>query len=333
MNLVESQKTVERDSRMNSVHEVRAVVVTLQLLSFTAAASQLGLTVSAASKLVTRVEQRLGVRLLTRSTRRLALTPEGEIYLQRMQRVLADFEEAEAEVASSKASPQGPLRVTCPNFIFVRQLARILPAFLDRYPGIELQVLVSDRRLDLIADGIDVAIRLGTMNDSSLQARKLLELRRGLYASPKYLAAHGAPKNPDDLTQHSCLYSNQAPGLNVWPFVSRKGAYTVTVGSRLELNDALSVYEAAVAGLGIAQFSDLMVYPGLTTRELVPILGDHYDPTPTPMWVVMPPGRQRTARTSAFIDFCVEAFKSPPWRTAPPPLRSGRKSAPRRGGQ
>ncbi len=301
---------------MGHVAEMRVVVAVLEVQNFTAAGRRFGLTGSATAKMVGRVEERLGVNLVTRTTRRLTLTPEGETYLFRMRRVLADIDEAEEEISSSRSSPRGPLRVTIPNFVFVRLLAHALPDFMERFPKVQLHLNVTDRRVDIVGDSVDVAIRLGSLADSALHARKICDLHRGLYASPRYIERHGTPRTPEDLLQHECLFSNQAPGLDLWPFTGPSGVRHIKVNSRIVLNDALGVFEAAVSGLGIGQFSDLHVAPGLRDGRLIPVLADQYDPAPVPMWLLTPPGRQRAARVAAFMQFCLDRFGSAPWREA-----------------
>jgi DNA-binding transcriptional LysR family regulator len=313
---------------MSALNEIRVILSVLELGSFTAAGARHRLTGSAAAKLLTRVEQRLGVKLLARSTRRLTLSPEGEAYLQRMRQVVADVDDLERELASSRATPKGPLKVTCPGFFFIHQLAPHLPDFLERHPEIDFKMTVSDRRLDLLSEGIDVAVRLGPLPDSSLAARKVCDLYRGLYAAPRYLRVYGLPERPEDLAHHQCLYSSTAPGLDEWPFRGEDGKVRrLKVSNRLELNDNEAVFRAALAGLGIVQISDLLS-PGPALRgELVPVLEEHYDSSAIPLWLVMPPGRQRAARVSVFIDFFLERFAHAPWRSgvaAGPPPRAGR---------
>jgi DNA-binding transcriptional LysR family regulator len=314
-NMLRKTFTLERNSAMSQVPEMRVVVAVLELCSFTAAGARFGLTGSATAKLVGRVEERLGATLVTRSTRRLTLTPEGEFYLGRVRRILADIEETEEEISSSRSSPIGPLRVTCPNFIFLRLLAPVLPEFLERFPKVQVDLVVTDRRLDIVSDGIDVAIRLGALADSTLHVRKLCDMYRNLYASPRYIERQGMPVRPEDLAQHECLFSNQVPGLDVWAFRGKRSVRHIKVSSRLQLNDAVSVYEATLAGLGIAQFSDLLAGQARRSGSLVPVLDREWHKQPIALSLVMPPGRQRAARVSAFISFCVERFGHAPWRS------------------
>src|SRR6266508_4344355 len=179
--------------------------------SFSAAAEYLGITRSAVSKVVTRLEHRLGVRLLHRTTRRLSLTPEGEIYHRRARDILAAIDDAEVEVSRAQ-TPQGRLRVNSFVTFALQHIAPVLPDFFARYPNVQIELSVTDRVVDLLADNADVAIRTGTVDDPSLVVRKIAYVERGIFASPQYLARRGAPRTSDQLAEHDCikLTSNSA---------------------------------------------------------------------------------------------------------------------------
>jgi DNA-binding transcriptional LysR family regulator len=299
---------------MQQMFESRVVLSVLELGSFTAAGARHGITGSAAAKLVSRVEGGLDVKLLARSTRRLTVTPEGEMYFSRMRRVLADLDELAEEISSNRSSPRGPLKVTCPNFFFVRQLAFKLPGFLARFPRIQLELQVTDRRVDMVGEAFDVGVRLGTLGDSAMSARKVCDLYRGVYAAPKYLELHGIPRCPDELRAHECLYSNHGAELDLWPFKDGAGVRMVKVRNRLALNDAEAVFHAGLAGLGIVHISDVLATEPVAQGKLVPLLQEHYQSSPVPLSLLMLPGRQRTARVARFIEFFVEEFGGAPWR-------------------
>src|SRR3954469_19376900 len=199
--------------------EMNAFVRVAERGSFAAAAEDLSLTPSALSKLVTRIEDRLGVRLLTRPTRKLALTAEGELFVARSREILASIEAAEAEVTAASEQPRGHLRVSVGTAIAKQILGPTLPAFLARYPDISVELNVSDRQIDLVAEQIDVAIRSGALGDSSLVARKIGEATRMICASPIYLERRGSPRVPADLLQHNCLTLPGAAWAQ-WPFHS-----------------------------------------------------------------------------------------------------------------
>src|SRR5689334_11378035 len=203
--------------------EMNAFVRVAERGSFAAAAEDLSLTPSALSKLVTRIEDRLGVRLLTRTTRRLALTAEGELFVARSREILASIEAAEAEVTAASQTPRGHLRISVGTSYAKQILGPELPRFLARYPDITVELLVSDRQIDLVAEQVDIAIRSGWLGDSTLVARKLHDARRLICASPGYLKAHGSPRVPADLLQHNCLTLTGFSQFNQWPFHTSEG--------------------------------------------------------------------------------------------------------------
>lgn len=203
----------------NRTGEMEVFVSAAELQSFSAAGRRLKLSPSAVSKLVTRIEDRLGTRLLVRSTRMMTLTPEGEIYLARARRILADIAETEQIVAAGgKLVPRGLLRVNASVGFGERFLLPLIPAFLELYPEVQLDISLTDGIIGLIEERTDIAIRSGAMDDSSLKARKLLESRRVIIASPSYIKRHSMPKTPADLAAHNCFSFNFRRSLNEWPF-------------------------------------------------------------------------------------------------------------------
>ncbi len=306
---------MEYNSTMKDFSATKIVGTVLETGSFTAAASRHDITVSAAAKLVTRVEQQLGVKLISRSTRRLKPTTEGEIYLSGMRKILTDIGQVEEEIALHRGVPRGPLRVSCPNFIFVYQVAPRLPSFLERFPQIQLEMNISDRRVDLISGSVDIGVRLGELEDSSLVVRKVCDIFRGLYASPRYLERCGVPRTPQDLLRHECLFSNQAAGLDRWLFRTETGTEHLKVSTRLSLDDSVAVLLSGLAGLGIIQISDIVSGGPVSRGELVPVLADYYAARPIALSLVMPPGKKRSARVSAFVDFFISEFGHAPWRS------------------
>lgn len=190
---------------------------------FSAAARSLRLTPSAVSKKVARLEDRLGARLLNRTTRQISLTEEGDRYYERARRILADIEEAELEVASLQAAPRGRLRVNSVIHFGLHHLTPLIPDFLARYPQVEVELTLEDRIIDIVDEGVDVAIRAGFLDDSSLVARRLGGNWRVVVAAPAYLAAQGEPATPADLARHNCLRYSLAPALNHWEFAMPGG--------------------------------------------------------------------------------------------------------------
>src|SRR5689334_938310 len=287
--------------------EMNAFVRVAERGSFAAAAEDLSLTPSALSKLVTRIEDRLGVRLLTRTTRKLALTAEGELFVARSREILASIEAAEAEVTAASERPRGHLRVSVGTAIAKQILGPTLPFFLDRYPDITVELHVSDRQVDLVAEQIDVAIRSGALGDSTLVARKIAEAKRVICASPAYLRKHGSPQVPADLLQHNCL-TLPGPAWSRWPFHTHEGINRLEVSGSFTSDNADMLLDVAVAGLGIARLADFMIGRAVQRGDLVPLLVDSHVPDPFPMHALTVPGRHRAPRIRAFVDFVAEQF-------------------------
>lgn len=284
--------------------------------SFAAAAEDSGLSASAVSKLIGRLEQRLGARLVNRTTRRLALTAEGEVFLDRSRKILEAIEAAEAEVSSGRLSPRGHLRVhSFPSFA-VDKLAPALPEFLARHPRISIEFLVTNRVVDVIRDNVDVSFRVGSLSDSSLVARKIVDLTQIVCASPKYLTEHGRPAKPADLARHKCLTLSRYPGSANWSFQVDGKAVQVEVGGTLSADSADMLLNLAIAGAGIVRLGDIIVARALQRGLLEPVLQDLEVPGGFPFWALMPPGRQRAPKVRVFLDFLVERFCAAPWRDA-----------------
>jgi DNA-binding transcriptional LysR family regulator len=287
--------------------EMNAFVRVAERGSFAAAAADLGLTPSALSKLVTRIEDRLGVRLLTRTTRKLSLTAEGELFVARSRDILASIEAAEAEVTAASERPRGHLRISVGTAVAKQILGPALPIFLDRYRDITVELHVSDRQVDLVAEQIDVAIRSGALGDSTLVARKVGEATRVICASPLYLEKHGTPRVPADLLQHNCL-TLPGPAWSQWPFHTHEGINRLAVSGTFTSDNADLLLDMAVAGLGVARLADFMVGRALRDGALVRLLVDSHVPESFPIHALTVPGRHRAPRIRAFVDFLAEEF-------------------------
>ena len=248
---------------MDTPGEMRAFVRSVELGGFSAAARDLDLTPSALSKLVTRLEDRLGVRLMNRTTRKLALTAEGDAYFTSAKRILIEIEEAEEQVTRFSNSPKGLLRVNTGVAFGLHQLAPALPRFLERYPDMEIDININDRVIDLVEEGVDVAIRSGVLRDSSLTARKICDMQRVICASPTYLKKHGTPRTPQDLLSHNCISISAAPQLRRWPFTTKNGIETIEVKGNVSANNAETLLQLAATGVGIIRLSDVIVSDGI----------------------------------------------------------------------
>jgi DNA-binding transcriptional LysR family regulator len=297
--------------------DMRAFVDVVDKGSFSAAAEGLGITPSAISKLVTRLEDRLGVRLLHRTTRRLALTAEGETYHLRARDILAAIEDAEAEVSRGGQTPRGRLRVNCVTGFALHELARALPDFIARYPEIHIELATGDRVIDLLAENTDVGIRSGPIVDPSLVVRKIADYERGLYASPEYLGSKGNPATPEELSNHSCIV--QAAKLPVrWPFFVQGQRKEIQVVSHLLVDNAEAALRLALASGGIARVADTLVGDAVRNRRLIPVLTEFHAHEPIQLSAVYPSGRHRMPKVRAFLDFLIERFAKEPWRQGIP---------------
>lgn len=288
---------------MVATDEMSAFARIVDLGSFVRAAEEMQVAPSALSKRVSRLEDRLGVRLLNRTTRRLALTAEGEIYLARARDILALVESAEAEVTASRGAPKGHLRVNTGAAIASRMAEREMPEFLSRYPEISVDLTVSDRIIDPMAENVDVVLRTGELADSVLVARKIAGIRRVICAAPSYLAKHGTPKTPAELLAHNCLTLSSPARLNAWPFLSGDGINRLQVTGNFSSDNVNILLRMATAGQGIIRLADFVVGQSVREGLLVEILADTHLSEPVPVWALMPPGRHRAPRVRAFVEF------------------------------
>ncbi len=303
---------------MESSLAMLAFVRAVECNGFTPAARDLGVTPSAVSKLVTRLERRLGVRLLQRSTRHLALTAEGELYFERVQRIVGDIEDAESDVMRLGGEPRGRVRISVGTAFATYALVPALPEFTARFPEITLDLVITEYPVAQIEAGIDLAIRIGPLGDVNLAARRVGDLERVISAAPAYLERHGVPTKPEDLARHNCLTLPGLAGQDEWPFRGVGGVRMVPVKGSITVNNAETAYEIALLGLGIIRLSDLIVGPAIRSGRLVPVLLDVHQPEPLPLHAVYTPARRRPPRIDAVIEFMVEKFASVPWRLPHP---------------
>jgi DNA-binding transcriptional LysR family regulator len=283
--------------------------------SFAGAADDVGLSPSAVAKLISRLEARLGVRLINRTTRRLALTAEGEIYLEHTRDILAAIESAEADIASARLSPRGHLRVHTFPVIAVHHLVPVLPEFLTRCPQITFDFLVTNRIVDIVGENVDISLRIGALNDSALIARKIVDLTRIVCASPSYLARHGRPLRPGDLVHHSCLTLSRNLGSAIWPFRLGGELVQVDVKGPVTADSADMLLGLAIEGAGILRLSEHVVAEAIQKGQLEPLLQDVQDSEKYPLWALLPPGRHQAPKVRAFLDFLIERLGPAPWRT------------------
>lgn len=283
--------------------------------SFSKAARDLGLSKATVSKRVAELESAFGVALVARTTRRASLTEAGERTLVHAQRILEEADAARDEALEARASPRGRLKITAPITFGLRYLAPILPEFLKAYPDIQLDVALGDKRVDLIGEGFDAAVRIGVMADSSLMARRLAPVRSHVVASPAYWDAQGRPARPEDLAGHRCFTYVNLPNADAWRFENAAGQRVVVrMGSIVAYDNADLVEPSLCAGLGVAQQPDFICWRDLQSGKLEAVLEDWaaFD-----LWlhVLTPPGRGAPKKMRAFSDFMHDHFGAgkAPW--------------------
>lgn len=280
--------------------------------SFAGAADKLDLSRGMATRYVAQLEAHLGVRLLNRTTRKLSLTEAGSDYYQRAAQVLGMVEEAETAVAQEASVPRGTLRVTSSVAFGVRHLGWAIPEYLQRYPGVQVDVTLNDRVVDLVEEGFDLAIRIARRIDPGLIARKLTRARIVACASPGYLKKQGTPKSPEDLSGHNCISYAYWSLQNDWRF-RRKGVdRTVRISGNLRGNDGDILVNAAIEGLGVILIPTFVVYEALRQKKLVRILSD-WEVDDLTVFAVYPNRKFLPPKVRSFIDFLAERFGPDPY--------------------
>ena len=278
--------------------------------SFARAAERMSMSTSAVSRQVAELETHLTTRLLNRTTRRISLTESGQAYFERALHLLADLEEAEAVVSSSTVTPRGTIRLTCSTSFGVPHLAPAIGAFQALHPEVRFDISASNRFVDLVEEGLDLAIRIGDLGNPNLIARKIGSMRLLACASPSYLKRNGTPKRPDDLTAHNCFTYEYAPVKNLWRFLDRKqNEIGVKIDGSVHANNGEMLAAIAVAGAGIALEPDFIVKPLLESGELVEIL-KKFRPAPYNIYAVYPSRRHLSAKVRTFVDFLVARFST-----------------------
>ncbi|MDH2898316.1 LysR substrate-binding domain-containing protein [Rahnella variigena] len=288
---------------MENLNGLLAFVRAAQSQSFAAAAERMGISASAVGKSVARLEEKLSVRLFNRSTRRISLTDEGQLFFERCQNIVSQLQEAEQELVRISAEPRGKLRITAPA-IGYRMLLPHLPEFRQRYPDVELDLDFSDRMADVIDEGFDIAIRSGELNSSQMMSRRLGPFRFAIVGSPAYFASHPAPLRPDDLYQHACL-RYRFPGSGQWQEWEMTGVTPPELPLALSSNNLESILQATLQGLGLAYVPEFIVRPYIESGELVAVLQD-YLKEGGKFSVVWPSSRHMLPKVRVFIDFLTE---------------------------
>ncbi len=295
----------------NSISDVAAFVQVVESGSFTAAAGRLKLSKSVVSKHVSRLEDRLGARLLNRTTRRLSLTEVGRVFYERSRRGIAELAEAEAEVSRLQEAPRGRLKLNVPMTFGILHIAPAIPDFLARHPELTVDMELDDRRLDLIEEGFDVAVRISRLPDSSLVARRLGTCRHAVCASPAYLERRGTPRTPGDLARHDVLTYRYQSSADHWHFVDPEGnGVSVPVRGRVTMNNGLALREALLAGVGIARSATFVVGPDIRAGRVVELLPG-YRSEPVSIYALYPERRHLSPKVRAFVDFMADRMAEP----------------------
>ncbi|GLU33436.1 LysR family transcriptional regulator [Trinickia caryophylli] len=294
---------------MDRFDAMRAFVRVVEAGSFTKAAETLHMSKTTVTHLVQQLEARLRVRLLNRTTRKINVTPDGIVYYERVTRLLADVDAAETSLLSASAAPRGRLRVDVPSPFARLILVPALPAFLGRYPDIQLDMGVSDRTVDIIGENVDCVVRGGEPDGQSMVARRVADLPLGIFASPRYLALAGTPSHPGELenSHHRIVGFSWGRAGNLYPLVLQRRGETARVQSRyaLSVDDGNAYLAAGVAGLGIMWLPRYMSKDHLRRGELVELFED-WQIDPMPLHIAYPPNRHVSAKLRVFIDWVVE---------------------------
>jgi len=279
--------------------------------NFSAVARQLGTTQPTISKQLTALEQRLQTRLLNRSTRSISLTEAGAAYYERCRRILDEVREAEGALGKLQSALSGTLHVNGSIALGQIFLTPLLLRFQRQYPELAIELSLSDRYIDLVEEGADLAVRIGRLADSNLVARRLGSTRRVVVATPAYLAAHGTPRRPEDLAQHSCLlYAYLSTG-NEWSFNGPDGEIRVRVQGNFKANNGDAIRQALLANVGVAMSPDWLIHDKVESGEVVVLLPE-FTPPPLDINAVYPSGRHVSTKVRTFIEFLQEEFRAIP---------------------
>lgn len=290
---------------------IKSFVRVVETGSFSVVARELNTTQPTISKQIAALEEYLDVQLLIRSTRSLNLTDEGTRFYEHCQQVLEAMAEAEASVGQ-RQKPTGLLRVSCPVAFGQFQIVPRLKRFLDHYPDIKIDLTMTDHFIDLVEESVDLAIRIGNIQDNSLISHHIGVTKRITVGVLSYFQQAGEPQKPEDLTQHNCIVYTRLSTVNEWHFQGAQGTVKVTVNGNFQANNSAAVREAVLSGLGIA-VSPIWLFGDVLHQEMLKVVLEDYQPTPLPIYTVFRRGRYQPAKVRCFIDFLIDEFKHDPW--------------------
>jgi len=292
---------------MDIITGMRTFCAVAQQQSFVNAANLLGISPALTSKYIGQLEDRLGVRLLNRTTRSLSLTEQGSRYFSRCQELIAQFDALEATVQEAQTAPKGHLRLSAPRALGEAFLMPVISDFLDEYPNITVEVHLSDRFVNIVEEGFDLAVRVGVLQDSALVARKLSSLNIVLCAAPEYLEWAGTPQTPDDLSHHRCIIDSIFKGGATWPFWVNGKKTTVVVSGRATVNSANACRDMALRGVGIIRAPDHVVADDIAVGRLKPLLTS-YIHSDFGIYAIYPHSQYLATKTRLLVDFLVMRF-------------------------
>nr|WP_067296059.1 LysR substrate-binding domain-containing protein [Marinobacterium profundum] len=282
---------------------VSEFVAVAEAESFTAAAKRLGISTAQVSRQVSALETRLSTKLFYRTTRKVSVTEAGQIYYQHCRQVLDGLEEAERTITNLQQAPRGKLRITAPVTYGEKTIAPLVNDFVLRYPELEVQLRLTNQTLDLVAEGYDLAVRLGKLEDSSMMARRLSSRTQYVCASPDYLSTYGVPHSLSELEQHNCLQGN----LDYWRFQEQGKARNIRIKGSISCDSGWVLLDAALKGIGIVQLPDYYVRPALDSGQLLPLL-QHYQEADEGIWAIYPHNRHLSPKVRMLLDFIGEAL-------------------------
>lgn len=296
---------------MDVLNAMKTYVAVVNAGSFTGAADRLDISKALTSKYVKQLEEHLGVRLLNRTTRRLSVTEVGEAYYQRCQQVLDDIEELELSASDEHTVPRGRLLVSAPTTFGEFYLARAVARYQEEYPEVSVELALSDRFVNIVDEGFDLAVRIGTLQDSSLIARRIAPSRVVVCAAPDYLARAGIPSHPRELESYSCVVDTNLRSVDKWTFQDGGNRITVKVNGRFRVNNAIAVREALLAGQGIGYVPTYAIGNELKSGKLKMILSD-YEVSGGGIYAMYPHNRHLAAKVRTFVNFLVQRFGATP---------------------
>ncbi|WP_413508422.1 LysR family transcriptional regulator [Serratia proteamaculans] len=301
---------------LNRIGDIAAFVAAVDAGSYTRATPSVGLSRSAIGKSITRLEAQLGVRLLNRTTRQLSLTEEGRIMYDRCKQILEDLEEVDATMALRREKPTGTLRLTAPLSLGQRHILPVIDSFLKKWPELRAYIVFTDRHVDLIEEGFDIAIRIGEpKDDSRILTRTIATQRMVTCASPEYLSLHGVPVVPEDLARHDIIFLRSAEKRRSWRYQTPEGYFIYDGPGRMDIDSSEAMLSSAISGFGIIQLPDYLVFQSLEKGELTAILTE-YKTEPEPVRIIYPSKRHLSPRIRGFVDMIAEDWQSNgvPWK-------------------